>query len=73
MGLGAVPPHVVVPLYAPKGGLAALRQQVELAACAQAFALLRVLDTTDMGGTRAVRIHRRREPAKHRLAREACA
>ena len=41
---------MVVLLYAPKGGLAALRQQVESAACAQAFALLRVLDTTDMGG-----------------------
>jgi deferrochelatase/peroxidase EfeB len=47
---GAVPPHVVVLLYAAKGGLAALRQQVETAAFAQAFALLRVLDTSDMGG-----------------------
>ena len=47
---GAVPPHVVVLLYAAKGGLAALRQQVESAAFAQAFTLLRVLDTTDMGG-----------------------
>ena len=47
---GAVPPHVAVLLYAAKGGLAALRRQVETAAFAQAFALLRVLDTTDMGG-----------------------
>jgi deferrochelatase/peroxidase EfeB len=47
---GAVPPHVAVLLYAANGGLAALRQQVETAAFAQAFALLRVLDTTDMGG-----------------------
>jgi Dyp-type peroxidase family len=47
---GAVPPHAVVLLYAAKGGLAALRQQVETAAFAQAFALLRVLDTSDMGG-----------------------
>jgi len=47
---GADPAHVVVLLYAAKGGLAALRQQVETAAFAQAFTLLRVLDTTDMGG-----------------------
>src|SRR6202012_395405 len=49
-GWGGVPPHVVVLLYAAKGGLAALRQQVESAAFAQAFTLPRVLDTTDMGG-----------------------
>lgn len=47
---GADPPHLVVLLYAAKGGLATLRQQVETAAFTQAFALLRVLETTDMGG-----------------------
>ena len=47
---GADPPHLVVFLYAAKGGLAALRQQVETAGFARAFVLLRVLGTTDMGG-----------------------
>jgi Dyp-type peroxidase family len=47
---GAIPPHVVVLLYAAKGGLATLRQAVETAAFAQAFTRVRVLDTTDMGG-----------------------
>ena len=47
---GAAPPDLLVLLYAAKGTLPTVRQQVQTAAFARAFATPDVLDTTDMGG-----------------------
>jgi Dyp-type peroxidase family len=47
---GTVPPHALLLLYAKPGTLASLRQSIETAAFAKAFATVRVLATTDMGG-----------------------
>jgi Dyp-type peroxidase family len=47
---GRCPPHVLVMLYASRGGLPGLRRQIETAAFAQGFKVERVLETSDMGG-----------------------